>query len=338
MTLLPCLMLCAGVGEGRGAAEVGPLFQGVDVRKLADEFLSTLAVQGYSLNTIGSYRLYIEGFVGHLGKEGKDIFQPDRKAPDFVDYACLLRWMQAIRLRGVQESSLQGNKSAVSSWYKWLIRIGRVERNPIDMMPAIKVPETDPKPLPVSDMLKLLEGARSMEWERGHRERNLAIFETLYASGLRASELCNLNLPDLALDDDRPYLTVRMGKGKRDGLGRLTPAAVAAIKAYLPIRGRLARRWEKPMEWAPLFLSYRAERMDRSRIWAVVNEAGKKILGREIHPHQFRHSFCTDLLNRGANLESIRKLARHKRLETTQKYLDVSLERLDEDYGKHPRA
>jgi len=310
---------------------------GVDVRKLAEEFLCTLAVQGYSKNTITTYKQYIDGYVTHLSGEGKDLSEVDRKAKEYVDYSCLLRWMQAIRLTGVKEASTQGHKSAVSSWYKWLMRIGKIDRNPLEMLPAIKVPETDPKPLPEEEMIDMLEFSRTMEWERGNRERNHAIFETLYATGLRASELCHLDIQDVMMNDARPHVIIRQGKGKRDGVGRLTPQAVAALKAYLPVRNRLARRWEKPSDWAPLFLSYTAGRLDRVRIWNIVAEVGKKALNKHVHPHQFRHSFCTDLLNAGADLESIRKLARHKRLETTQKYLAVSTAHLDEAYDKHPR-
>lgn len=326
-----------GVGEGGGTGEVGPLSLGLEVRKLAEDFIAVITVQGYSLHTIGTYRKYIEDFISFITADGKDPLQVDRKASDSVDYASLLRWMQSIRLRGVKETSLSANRAAVSSWFKWLIRIGKIERNPIELMPGIKVPETDPKPMALPDTLKVLDSAPSLKWDRGNAERNRAILETFYASGIRSGELCNLDILDLKLDDDRPYLIVRAGKGKRDGVGRLTPEAVSALKDYIKVRSRIIRRWEKPRDYPPLFLSYRGERLDRTRIWQVVSQAGKMALGKHIHPHQFRHSFCTDLLNEGADLESIRKLARHKRLETTQKYLSVSTEHLNEAYKKLPR-
>jgi len=127
------------------------------------------------------------------------------------------------------------------------------------------------------------------------------------------------------------------GKGKRDGIGLLTPSAVDAIKAYLPLRETMLPRWERPSTWAPLFLSKSGRRLDKTQIWCIVVDIGEKILGRHIHPHAFRHSFCTDLLNRGIDLESIRQLARHKNLATTQRYLTVSTERLKKAYAMHPR-
>lgn len=242
--------------------------------------------------------------------------------------------MQKIRLTGVKEFSLQANKTAASGFYKWLIRIGKAEKNPVEMLPAIKLPEYIPKPLPVKDTEKILETAPSMSWSHG--ERNRAILEVLYASGVRRSELRGMDLDDLRLDEPDPYFIIRQGKGKRDGLGMLTPSAVQALRDYLPVREKLARRWERPKDFQPLFLTRSGKRIDYWTIGNIVDVIGKKVMGKHIHPHQFRHSFCTDLMNRGANLMSIKELARHKQLTTTQKYLAVSTELLREGYSKHP--
>lgn len=242
--------------------------------------------------------------------------------------------MQAVRLTGVKEVTLQGNKSAISTWYKWLIRIGRVDRNPIEMLPALKFQEPNPRPLAVSDTEKVLAGIEQMNWL--HSERNRAIIELFYASGIRLNELRMLDVNDLNLDDQRPHVVIRFGKNKTEGIGMLTPPAVEALKAWLPKRSRLIRKWEKGQDWQPLFISRTGDRLCEWRIWNLVVQIGSKVLGKRIHPHQFRHSFCTDLLNRGADLESIRKLARHKKLTTTQKYLAVSTEHLMDAYSKHP--
>ncbi len=313
----------------------GPLSSLAEVRKLTEEFLGALAVQGYSPNTLRNYQRFLKTFTERVNIENKNPFCPDRKDPTFVDHAFLLRWLQAIRMTGVKECVLQSNKSAISSWYEWLIRVGKVERNPVDMLAPIKVPETDPKPLSVADTQLVLEGIGQMTWR--DPERNHAILELFYASGLRLNELRHLDIDDLRINDPRPHVIVRQGKGKRDGIGMLTPPAVQALKAYLPKRARLVRKWEKGQDWKPLFLSRTGDRLCEWRIWNMVVQIGLKVLGRRIHPHQFRHSFCTDLLNSGADLESIRKLARHKKLTTTQKYLNVSTEHLMEAYEKHPR-
>jgi len=203
------------------------------------------------------------------------------------------------------------------------------------MLAPIKIPKTLPKPMPTKDTEKILDGTDKVDWI--HKARNRAIFEVLYASGIRNSELNALDITDVFLDIETPYIMVRQGKGKKDGIGMLTPSAVEALRAYLPIREQMIRKWEKPRNWPPLFLSRSGKRMERSAICKLTHKAGEKILGRHVHPHQFRHSFCTDLLNRGADLMSIKELARHEQLTTTQKYLAVSTERLREQYAKHPR-
>lgn len=303
---------------------------------MASDFIATLEVQGYSAKTLEYYGRYLTGFVEHVEAEGKDIFEKDRTSPACVDYGCLLRLLQKLRLTGIKEATLRANKSALSTWYKWLIRLGKVDRNPIEMLPAIKCEEVDPKPLPVEDTLKILDGFRVMKWK--HQERNRAILEMFYASGVRLNELHHVDVTDLVLNDARPHVIIRYGKGKKQGVGRLTPPAVQAIREYMPKRAAMLRKWEKPSNWEPLFLSHiGANRLCADQIYTIVVETGEKILGRPIHPHQFRHSFCTDLLNNGADLESIRKLARHEQLTTTQKYLNVSTAHLDEAYSKLPR-
>lgn len=307
---------------------VGPLSRDV-LAGLVEEYTGALLVQGYNPINVAAHKRYLERFVEHVCGEWKNLLS--------IDHACLLRWMQKIRLTGVKEYSLQANKTAASGFYKWLIRLGKAERNPIEMLAPIRLPEQLPKPLPVEDTLKILERAKTKtDWP--FPERNRAMLEVLYASGIRRTEIRMLDVTDLHIDGDTPYLMIRQGKGKRDGLGMLTPSAVEALKIYLPTREKLARRMERPKAWPPLFLSRSAKRLDHWTVGHVVDVIGLEVLGRHIHPHQFRHSFCTDLLNRGANLMAIKELARHKQLTTTQKYLAVSTALLKEGYSKHPRA
>lgn len=277
---------------------------------------------------MGNYRKYIEGFVTHIDQESRGLSQ--------IDHGVLLRWMQKIRLTGVQERSLQGNKSAVSSWYEWLVRIGKVERNPIKMLAAIKVKKTIPKPLTTEETSLILTKAR--ELRSNEALRNVAILEVLYTSGIRRAELCGLDLTDLKLEGDTPHIVIRAAKGNREAIALVGRSAVEAIKGYLPSRARLCRRLERPGAFAAVFVSRRGERLEGRQIYKIVVDLGWKILGKKITPHQFRHSFATDLLNNGADLMSIKELMRHATLQSTEKYLAVSKERLKAQYMRHPRA
>lgn len=284
---------------------------------------------------MGYYERNLGLFVDHIISEGKDVFAPERNGPNSVDYACLLRWLQKLRLTNIKEVTLQGHKSAVSSWYVWLIRIGKVERNPIEMLPALKIQEVDPRPLAPADTEKILASIRQMNWL--HKERNRAILELFYSSGVRLNELRHLDMCDLMMHADDPHIIVRFGKHKRQGIGMLNEYAIEAIQAWLPRRAAILRRWEKPADWAPLFVSRVGDRLGEWRIWNMVVQIGSKVLGKRIHPHQFRHSFATDLLNRGADLSSIQKLIRHKKLATVERYLNVSTAHLKQAYELHPR-
>lgn len=302
---------------------------------MAADFIATLRVQGYAATTLVYYERNLGLFVDHILSEGKDVFATERNGPAAVDYACLLRWLQKLRLTNIKEVTLQGHKSVASSWYTWLVRVGKVDRNPIEMLPALKIQEVDPCPLPPADTEKILAGIRQMNWL--HKERNRAILELFYASGVRLNELRHLDLSDLMMHAEDPHVIIRHGKHKRQGIGLLNEYAVEAIQAWLPKRAAILRRWEKPADWKPLFVSRTGDRLGRWRIWNMVVQIGSKILGRRIHPHQFRHSFATDLLNRGADLKAIQHLLRHKKLATVERYLNVSTAHIRKAYTLHPR-
>jgi len=244
--------------------------------------------------------------------------------------------MQAIRLKGVGETSLQGNKSAVSSWYEWLVRIGRVDRNPIKMLAPIKLKKTIPKPIPEEETASLL--SKAGEVESKETLRNVAIMELLYSTGLRRAELCALDLSDLKLESETPHILVRLAKGNREAIALVTEKAKAAIKAYLPWRDRVCRRTERPMTFQALFVTKKGARMTGGDVYRMVRKLAEKLLGHKVTPHQFRHSFGTDLLNHGVDLMSIKELMRHATLSSTEKYLAVSKERLKAQFMRHPRA
>jgi site-specific recombinase XerD len=296
----------------------------VDLKKIAEEYLGTLLVQGYNPQTVAQYRTKINEFLGHITAEGR--------AWQDVDHGCLLRWLQRIRGRGVKESAIQANKSAVSSLYKWLIRVERTDRNPIEKLAAIKVPEILPRPVDPKKTAKILDNTEQMAWQ--FPERNRAILELLYATGGRRAEVAGLDLGDLELDSDMPHIRIRAGKGKRDRLALLTPKAVEAIKAYLPYRLKGVRR---PYDGPALFVGREGRRLLGRGIYHVVKNIAQTVIGQHMTPHQWRHSFATDMMNRGTDLRYLQEMLGHKNLSTTQKYLGVSMERYREQFKNHPR-
>lgn len=243
--------------------------------------------------------------------------------------------MAAIRAGGAKEATLHQAKAAVSAWYTWLMRVGRTDKNPIDMLAPVKLPKPMPKPVAKAKTSQILGGVKQMGWR--HEARNRAILEMLYASGVRRGELLALDVTDLRLDCDTPHVVVRRGKGKMDRLALLNGPAVAAIKAYLPIRSRAVRRWELTKE-QPLFVSQKGVRLCDKQLWKIVAAAAETLIGEHMSPHQWRHSFATDLLNDGANPYAVKELMGHDRMSSTERYFKVSEEFLKMGYNHHPRA
>jgi integrase/recombinase XerC len=265
--------------------------------------------------------------VAHLDAEGRTW--------DSVDHACLLRFMQSIRLTGAKEATLHQARASVSAWYVWLMRVGRSDKNPIDMLAAVKLPKPIPKPKPRDMTAKILAGLAAVGWR--HEARNRMILEMLYASGVRREELLALDVEDLRLDVDPPHVVVRRGKGKMDRLALLNAPAVAAIKAWLPIRGRLARKWELGLE-RPLLVSQKGHRLCDTQLYRIVAQAAERITGEHMSPHQWRHSFATDMLEDGANPMVIKELLGHERLSSTERYLKVAAKLMKQQYdAHHPR-
>jgi site-specific recombinase XerD len=297
----------------------------VELRKIAEEYLGTLLVQGYNPQYVAQSRTMINEFLEHISSEGR-VWQD-------VDHGCLLRWMQKIRLRGVKESRLQHSKTAVSQLYRWLIRIDKAEKNPIEKLASIRIQETLPKPIEPKKTAKILDNVTQMEWE--FPERNRAILELLYATGGRRAELAGLDIDDLHLDADPPHVLIRNGKGKRERLALLTPPAVEAIKAYMPYRMKGVR---KPYDGHALFVGREGRRLLGRGIYHVVKNAARDLADVKMTPHQWRHSFATDMLNRGTDLRYLQEMLGHRSLQTTQRYLGVSTERMRDQFRNHPRA
>lgn len=289
--------------------------------------MGSLLVQGYSVGTHRAYQRHLRQYVAHLESEGRTW--------EAVDHACLVRFMQAIRLRGAKEATQHQARAAVSAWYVWLMRVGRADKNPIDMLAAIKLPKPIPRPVPRDITSKILAGLATVGWR--HEARNRMILEMLYASGVRREELLALDVEDLRLDSDPPHVVIRRGKGKMDRLALLNAPAVAAIRAWLPKRAALASKWELGQE-RPLLVSQKGRRLCDTQLYRIVAQAAFRITGEHMSPHQWRHSFATDMLDDGANPYVIKELLGHERMSSTERYLKVAAKLMKQQYdAHHPR-
>lgn len=225
--------------------------------------------------------------------------------------------------------------ATLRSFYKWLLKRGLVEANPMVMIRTPKQPKRLPKAIDVQQIERLL-AAPNDSTLLGARDR--AILETLYSTGIRVSELVGINRSDL--DDIGEAIIIR-GKGRRERMVPLGSHALAALRHYQKVLDenlRSAGLTTDPI--APLFINKHGGRLStrsvRRKVTKYLEEAG---LDTEISPHTLRHSFATHLLDNGADLRSVQELLGHQSLSTTQVYTHLSTQRIRNAYDDaHPRA
>jgi integrase/recombinase XerC len=242
-----------------------------------------------------------------------------------VDHLLLRRYLAHLGKQARKSS--QGRKlAAIRSFYRHLLRVGEVSRNPAELVATPRREQRLPFHLDIDQATSLME-APSEEAKYGLRDR--AILETLYSSGLRVSELTGLDIGDLDLGSGMVRV---MGKGGKERIVPLGSRAVRAVGEYLAGRGAPAS--------GPLFLNSRGERINRRGVTRIVDAHVLRIASfKRISPHTLRHTFATHMLEGGADLRAIQELLGHASLSTTQKYTHVSLDRLMEVYDRaHPKA
>lgn len=214
------------------------------------------------------------------------------------------------------------------SFYRYLLREGIVAANPFLSIRNKKTPRKTPDFLTIEEAMLMLSA--SFEGDRNSM-RNRALLETLYATGIRVSELVGLNMESLQLDAE--LIKVR-GKGKKERIVPMGSKAIAALRSYINTERATA------LGSAPVFINHHGQRLsDRSVRTILKKHLLKTGILKQLSPHSLRHSFATHLLNNGADLRFIQELLGHESLSTTQKYTRMGIENLVAVYDKaHPRA
>ena len=291
----------------------------------AAEFLNYLGVErSSSKNTLQSYGLDIRRYISFLDAQGVE--EPGDISSDLV-----VLFMGHLADQGLSERSAARTASSVRSFHAFLLREGISETLPTGRLESPNFPRKLPRVLSLEQVERLLEAPDSPD-ARGVRDR--AMLETLYATGMRISELTGLNVPDLDLAERE----VRVyGKGGKERLVPLGSQAADSLERYL--------RWGRPKllksgSERAVFLNRLGTRLTRQGCWKIIlGHAEKAGLAGRMTPHTLRHSFATHLLENGADLRSIQELLGHASISTTQIYTHVSREKLREIYLKaHPRA
>ena len=218
---------------------------------------------------------------------------------------------------GIQPRSQARIISGVKSFYKYLLYTDKLDRDPTELLEMPKLPQHLPEVLSL-DEIEQLEDAIDLSKNEG--QRNLAIIETLYGSGLRVSELISLRISDLHLD--KHYMSV-IGKGNKQRLVPLSDEAVKQIQFWMEDRVDIPI---KPGHEDFLFLNRRGAQLTRAMIFTMIKQhAALAGIEKNISPHTLRHSFATHLLEGGANLRAIQMMLGHKSILTTEIYTHIDV-------------
>jgi integrase/recombinase XerD len=226
--------------------------------------------------------------------------------------------------------------STVKSFYRFMRYVGKIGANPTRGIRAPKFHQRLIESIPDAEVAKLLAHLAGQP-ESPIVLRNQAMIQTFYDSGLRVGELISLRLIDLMFQE--PGMALR-GKGNKQRLAPMSPPQAAALAAYLE-RGRPALMRSRP-EHGIVFVNARRPRgrhLSRQGVFKIVCELGRNELGRDIHPHQLRHSLGSTLIEHGADPRNVQALMGHADIETTMRYVHVDLRTIKEVHSTtHPRG
>jgi len=299
---------------------------------LIADFQIYLEVQrNVSEHTLKAYMADVEEFNNFL--QESDITKKDDAIIN-VEPETIRSYLSHLYREKVKKVTVNRKVSSLRSFYKYLLRAGKVKNNPAEMVQTPKIEKYMPTFLSVDETFQLLgdQGDHSVSGLR-----DSAMLELFYSSGLRLSELAGLNVTDL---DFRQALVKLRGKGKKERIVPVGMQALQAIDEYLKETTEVRKKCDDDLFKNPLFLNARGKRITARSIARIVDAMTVKSgIGRKISPHALRHTFATHLLNAGADLRSIQELLGHESLSTTQKYTAVNINRMMEVYDKaHPRA
>lgn len=224
----------------------------------------------------------------------------------------------------ISPATVNRKLSSIRSLYQWMVKEKLVLMDPTQHVSTPKIPKRNPKFMSIKEANSVIENPSQ---EGPFQIRNQALLELIYGAGLRASEVANVDIEHIKLAQQ--LIHVINGKGGKDRLVPFGPPAARAISKLLSeLDGS-----------GPLFRNKYDKRLSPRSIWQICNDSGRENGVYGLHPHMFRHSCATHLLNAGADLRAIQEQLGHASLSTTQRYTHVNTTALIEEYRKsHPRA
>lgn len=299
----------------------------MSVKQISDQEILSMYLnyesmeKGLSLNTLESYRRDIVIYLDFLGRNKKTILKATRKDIE--------KFLSERKEHGSKSRTVARNKVSIVNLYKFLVMENYISKNPTDNLEVIRLKRVLPESLTTEEVDDLL-AVHNEKTDKGLRDK--AIFELMYSSGLRVSEICSLKIEDIFFDEK--YLKI-CGKGKRERIVPINDKALDILKRYIQTSRVVMVKGKKTSE---LFLNFRGDKISRVGIWKIVKEAMKKSgIEKNVYPHTLRHSFATHLLQHGADLRSVQRMLGHSDITTTEIYTHVDSTHLKKQITKHPK-
>jgi integrase/recombinase XerD len=295
------------------------------MENLIQEFIEYLGHEkGLASNTLESYGRDLRQYCGFLS-EGTS------QTPETASQATIVAYLMSLRKQGKATATIARRLAALKAFYQFMLKENYVTKDPTDELSSPKLERKLPKVLSVEEVEKLLNQPDTST-PAGIRDK--AMLEVLYATGIRVSELVNLNLDDVDLKEG----FVRcVGKGSRERVVPMGEIAINSLRMYLS-QGR-PKLMSNPKANA-LFLNHHGRRLTRQGFWKIVKKYAAQLgINKHITPHTLRHSFATHLLENGADIRAVQEMLGHADISTTQIYTHVTKDRLKDVYARsHPRA
>ncbi|RDY58166.1 tyrosine-type recombinase/integrase [Flagellimonas nanhaiensis] len=288
-------------------------------------FIAYLKLEkNYSKHTLGAYERDIEQFA-EFCEQNFEV-----QSIDDVDYSLIRSWIVSLVDKGVANRSINRKISSLRAYYKFLQKIGEIQKSPLAKHRALKTEKKVEIPFSEMEMEKVLSSIPFEDNFEGCRDK--LIIELLYATGLRRTELVNLKLNDV--DAENKSMKV-LGKRNKERILPLLPSTLDLIAEYKSHRSKIENGADSPF----LFLTKDGLKIYETLVYRIINKYFSLVSPKvKKSPHILRHTFATHMLNRGADLNSVKELLGHASLASTQVYTHNSIAELKKVHLKaHPR-
>lgn len=293
-------------------------------RVLLEDFANHLSFERQlSRNTVSSYTADVAHFLEYCAANE---IRPEDASANFIDQYNY----QLLGIEKLAPASAFRKMEAVKNFYKFLMIEERIQDDPTRFVKSPKLAQKIPTQLSREEMSRLL----SFPAESFEEIRTVTVIELLYAAGLRVSELLGLRLEHINTEEG---WVLAFGKGGKQRFVPIHPACVARLKVYLAARKAHFENKEVDSE---VFLNNRGKKLSRVTVWKDLAALGRKAnISQPLHPHLFRHTFASHLLQGGADLRSLQEMLGHANLTTTQIYTHLDVSDLKNKHKKyHPRG